>query len=98
MSFGPYIHVTRQHAGRFWQARTGDGPIARALWTLLAILLAIPIAILMLAFVLILVGTAIALVLIGWLRRSLFGGPRPATDPSDARDSGRENVRVIRRE
>lgn len=95
MSFSPYIHVTRQHAGRFWQARTGDGPIARALWTLLAILLAIPIAVLMLAFVLILVGTAIALVLIGWLRRSLFGPPRAATAPTDP---GRENVRVIRRE
>lgn len=98
MAVGPYIHVTRQHAGRFWQARTGDGPVARVLWTLLAVLLAIPIAILMLVVVVVLVGTAIALLLIGWVRRALFGDPRPSTAPGDAGDPGRENVRVIRRE
>lgn len=94
MAFGPSIDSARRGANRFWQARTGDGPIARVAWTLLAILLAIPIALFMLVFLLILVGTAVALVLIGWIRRSLFG-PGVATRVPD--EPGRENVRVVRR-
>jgi hypothetical protein len=98
MAFGPSIDMTRRAAGRFWQARTGDGPIERALWSILAILLAIPIALVMAVFVLFVVGIGLALFLVGKVRRA-FGGGRgtSARDGDDGPGSGRENVRVVRR-
>lgn len=99
MTFGPSMDSTRRAAGRFWQARTGDGPIERTLWSILAILLAIPIALVMAVFVLFVVGIGLALFLVGKVRRAFGGGsgPRGEDGADDGAGSGRENVRVIRR-
>jgi hypothetical protein len=97
-TFTPTIDAARRTAGRFWRVRAGEGPVARVLWSLLAILLAIPIAIIMVVFVVLLIGFAIAMILVGKIRRLFGGGGMPGSGRSaDARDPDRENVRVVRR-
>jgi hypothetical protein len=95
--FTPTIDAARRTAGRFWRVRAGEGPVARVFWSLLAILFAIPIAIIMFVFVVLLIGFAIAMVLVGKIRRMLGGGPRgPQGEPAPS-DPDRENVRIVRR-
>ncbi len=96
-TFSPTIDAARRTAGRFWRVRAGEGPVARIFWSLLAILFAIPIAVIMIVFVVLLIGFAIAMVLVGKIRRMFGGGPSGPRGESDASDPDRENVRVVRR-
>jgi hypothetical protein len=101
---GPTFRVFtmgRDAAHRFrvrppWQVRPNAGPFERAVVAVLTFVLAVPVALLLLALGVVLLGCAAVLVAFGiamWLVRRIFGA---AAAPRAARaDEGRENVRVI---
>ncbi|MDZ4828572.1 MAG: hypothetical protein SGJ09_00050 [Phycisphaerae bacterium] len=86
---------TAQGAARaWWRARFGGGRVRAVFWSIVIVLLAIPIVALFILVIAILVAVAIAASIVGGIRNAL-GGQR-SLRRAEPRD-GRENVRVIGR-